>query len=158
MKGGLNAWLLLAVVVAALSVVFGRGLRRDVAPVAPAPGRVDAAESEPARPDLTVADEAIHVEVLNGTPAAGLAREFGLLLGPAGCVVEQVGNAPHGRHQRSFLVNRTLSRERVAALADRLGGLPVLQEHDGRTTADVVLVLGADVEAVKRALAGSDGP
>ena len=69
-----------------------------------------------------------------------------------GCVVERVGNAPHNDHARSLLVNRRLDSKTAAALAGRLGGLPVLREADSRTTEDAVLVLGQDHEHLLRRL------
>ena len=82
----------------------------------------------------------------------GLAREFSLLLVPAGCVTEAVANAPAGDWNCSLLVNRRLEPRRAAALAARLGGVPVVREWDSRTTEDAVLVLGQDWETMHRVL------
>lgn len=158
MKGTLNLWLLVIAVACGLSLWFGRGLVDGAASetaASPSAGN----GSTPVRPrlELAPAEEPVHLEVLNGTPEAGLAREFGLLLGRAGCVAEQLGNAPHADYSRSFLVNRRLPDDRAAILADRLGDLPVLREFDGRSTADAVLVLGRDADRVRAKLLAGGG-
>lgn len=147
MKGSLNLWLLVVAIVCALSFWFGRDL---IAPTDVAEPTVPAAWTEAPQEIPSVAtDEAVHLAVLNGTPEAGLARSFGLLLGRAGCVVERVGNAPHDHFEQTQLVNRSLTVERARALADQLGGLPVLQEFDERSAVDAVLVLGRDADQLR---------
>ena len=151
MKGSLNLWLLVVVIVCALSVWFGRDL---IMPASEAPGVGELQSDEGPGQDLVVA-EPVHLLVLNGTEVSGLAREFGLLLGRAGCVAERVGNAPHARYEFSFLVNRQLSAVRAENLAAELGGLPIVQEFDERTTADAVLVLGRDADNLRKHLSGA---
>ena len=141
MKSRVNIWLLLAVALCAVSLWAGW------------------------RPDRDEADESMvddqpgtaHLLVLNGTDRPGLAREISLLLGPAGCVVEGVGNAPGNDWPRCLLVNRRMAPARAARLAERLGGVTVVREWDDRATEDAVLVLGADWNGVRRALAGEKG-
>lgn len=145
MKGRLNVWLLLIAVVCAASWWFGRDLLQ------PAPAELEPVAQSRVKESPT--SEAVHLEVLNGTARAGLARDFGLLLGQAGCVVERVGNAPHDHFQQTVLVNRQLSAGRARALAAELGGVAVVQEFDRRTAADAVLVLGRDADQVRQALA-----
>ena len=151
MRGSLNLWLVLVAAVCALSFWFGR--ERAAAPGDPA----DSAEhrSVTRSRNVTAPVEPVHLLVLNGTDQPGLAREFGLLLGQAGCVAEQVGNAPHDRFVRSFLVNRQLSTERAEELATALGGVPILREFDGRSAADAVLVIGRDAPRLKKHLQGT---
>ena len=147
MKGSLNLWLVVVAGVCALSFWFGRdfiGPTTVPEQAAPATGTVAPLDTSNVPPV-----EAVHLVVLNGTPEAGLARDFGLLLGRAGCVVERVGNAQHDRFERTQLVNRSLTVERARALGDRLGGLPVLLEFDGRSAVDAVLVLGRDADQLR---------
>lgn len=159
MKGSLNLWLIVVLAVAALSFGFGReawtgrGADRN----APLSEPVPDGPGDPAGAVLSAREEPVHLLVLNGTPQPGLARDFGLLLGQAGCVVERVGNATHDRYETSFLVNRRLTQDRAAGLAARLGDLPVLSEFDTRTTSDAVLVLGRDAERIARRLRSADG-
>lgn len=153
MKGSLNLWLLVIVVICALSFWFGKDLILPAAdggsdPKTPATHRIEAGEEEV---------EPVHLLVLNGTSEGGLAREFGLLLGRAGCVAEKVGNAPHDHFEQSFLVNRQLSTIRVEQLAAELGGVPIIREFDGRTSADAVLVLGRDAERLRMHLEDAGG-
>jgi hypothetical protein len=101
--------------------------------------------------DVTATD-LVHLQVLNGTAQDGLAREFALLLGRAGCVTENVGNAPHTDYACSFLVNRQLPDARAEQLAAALGGVPVLREFDGRLAADAALILGRDADRLRRHL------
>ena len=152
MKGSLNLWLAVVVVVCGLSFWFGKDL---VLPT----GAAD--ESRESRPEKVLvapvpASEPVYLLVLNGTDKAGLAREFGLLLGKAGCVTEKVGNAPHDHFTSSFLVNRRLSAARAEQLAAELGGVPVLREFDGRSATDAVLVLGQDAARLRDHLQGRD--
>jgi hypothetical protein len=86
---------------------------------------------------------AVHLRILNGTAAQGLAGELGRELGATGLVIEGVGNAERPA-VRSVLVNRRLGEAQAGELAERLGGLPVIREWDGRCTEDAVLVLGED--------------
>ncbi|MFO7653160.1 MAG: LytR C-terminal domain-containing protein [Candidatus Krumholzibacteriia bacterium] len=157
---GRNAWLLAAVVLAAVSIWCGRkGLDRGAADAAApvpaalsgvpatwregtAPGAVDPAADaeEDALP--------IHLLVVNGTPEDGLAARTGAALTALGCVVDGVGDAPHPRYRRTLLINRRLPQRRAERLAARLGGVPLLCEWDARTDEDAVLVLGADHERV----------
>jgi hypothetical protein len=131
----------------------GDGAEVAGAPVAGSLG-ADRAGGERADPGAA-AERPVHLLVLNGTAIDGLAHEIGMAVSLAGCVVERVSNAPHDRFARSLLVNRRLTPNRVARLAERLGGLPVLEERDPRTTEDAVLVLGADHERIRQALKAS---
>jgi len=136
-----NIWLLVAVALCAISL--WAGWRPDT----------DKAEE-------TVLDSGagtVHLLVLNGTGRPGLAREISLLLGPAECVVEGVGNAPGEDWPNCLLVNRRLAPARARGLAARLGGINVVREWDDRAPEDAVLVLGADWAAVRGALTGGIG-
>ncbi len=148
MRGSLNLWLLLVAIVCALSFWFGR--QRPPNPTETAEHQTVAASREVRTPA-----EPVHLLVLNGTDQPGLAREFALLLGQAGCVAEQVGNAPHDHFASSFLVNRQLSAEEAEQLGAALGGVPILREFDGRSAADAVLVLGRDAPRLKKHLQGT---
>jgi len=131
-----NLWLAAAAALCAVSLAAGlRGHRPGHA--APDPG------PEPA---------AIHLRVLNGTDLAGLARDLGRRLGAAGFVIGGVGHAPRPAPPASLLVNRRLDEAAAAALAARLGDLPVVREWDGRCSEDAVLVLGPDWRRVTDAL------
>ena len=147
MKGSLNLWLLVILVVCALSFWFGKDL------ILPGPALEEGSTTVTgSQGPVEKIAEPVHLMVLNGTAEGGLARDFGLLLGRAGCVVEKVGNAPHSDYAESFLVNRTLSQARAEEFAAELGGLPILREFDGRSTADAVLVLGRDCERIREKL------
>ncbi|HPF71769.1 MAG TPA: LytR C-terminal domain-containing protein, partial [Candidatus Krumholzibacteria bacterium] len=110
------------------------------------------ATAEPAA-TIPVPDAPVHLRVLNGSGATGLARDLGRSLAAAGLVVGGVGNAD-GAVPASLLVNRRLDQAAAARLAARLGGLPVVREWDGRCSEDAVLVLGEDWTRVREALAG----
>lgn len=141
MRGRVNFWLLLLAALCASSLWVGW---RSIGPGDAQSAKRSAGDGVPG--------EAVHLLVLNGTNRAGLAREFSLLLVPAGCVTEAVANAPAGDWNCSLLVNRRLEPRRAAALAARLGGVPVVREWDSRTTEDAVLVLGQDWETMHRVL------
>jgi hypothetical protein len=114
-------------------------------------------ESAPVRSELGTAPvPLVHLVVLNGTTQQDLAGAMSLRLGGETCVVDRVGNAPHGGFARTLLVNRRLDPARLDRLAARLGGVPVITEHDPRASEDAVLVLGADHAAVLAALGGSE--
>lgn len=155
MRRPLNPWLLALLAVCAVSVWAGS--RGDLPFPGTAPSEEDGGKpvggsppdfAEPAHPQ----DGPAHLAVLNGTGRSGLARQVGLLLPRAGCVAEQVGNAPGGTHPQSLLINRRLPRGRAEALARRLGGLRLLTEWDDRCTEDAVLLLGDDYPSVLAAL------
>ena len=129
-----NLPLLLVAVVCAVSLWMG--LRGGDAP--------EAAPSDSAPPPV------IHLRVLNGTAAQGLAGDLGRELGATGLVIEGVGNAERPA-ARSLLVNRRLDGGAAEELAARLGGVPVIREWDGRCTEDAVLLLGEDWPAVDQA-------
>lgn len=155
MRRPLNLWLLVLVVVCAVSVWAGsRGdlpfFDRDTAAGSnnAASGTARAGFEEP----FDAQGDPVHLAVLNGTGTSGLARQVGLLVPRAGCVAEQVANAPGGPHAQSLLINRRLPRAQAEALASRLGGLRLLTEWDDRCMEDAVLLLGADHERVLSAL------
>jgi len=147
--GRLNTWLLILVGIFALSLWLGRDLVRKGNG-----GSSERASSPVAAADFVLSQEEspTHLVVLNGTSEPGLAREFGLRLGRAGCVVESVGNAMRRDMARSLLINRRLSDRQADELARRLGGIRVIREWDGRVGEDAVLVLGADHELLKSSL------
>jgi hypothetical protein len=150
-----NLILLALVVLCSLSLWLGRGPLREAGDgsagrAAPSP-EVAEPPADPAGA-YRAAEAPLHLVVLNGTGRAGLAREVGLALGRRGCVAERTDNAPHDGFAASLLVNRRLSRGRARELAERLGGLPVLEERDPRTTEDAVLVLGTDWGRMAEAL------
>lgn len=149
MSGRLNVWLLVLVMICGVSFWFGKDLvfpsgssDREVTPPAPVADKYELPDEE----------TAIHLVVLNGTDQTGLARDVSLLLGRAGCVAENVGNASHLGYEESFLVNRRLSDGRAEDLASLLGGVRVLREMDGRGTEDAVLVVGQDWRRLTSAL------
>ncbi len=144
MRRWLNVVLVLCVLAAGASlwVASGRSL--------PQPARRSPAA--PATLPLPTLDRPARLAILNGTRIDGLANTFGLSVPQIGCVAERVGNAPHRNFARTLLVNRKLDDATASAIAQRLGGLPVLKETDVRTTEDAVLVLGGDYEAVLRLL------
>jgi hypothetical protein len=158
MKRSLNLLLLALLIICALSLWWGResipwvSRRSSSASLMPKSTDVTPVTSAALRPAELVADEVIHVVVLNGTARTGLAREASLALSVSGCVTERLGNAPHAHYPLSLLVNRRLSPKVADAFAARLGGIPVVQEKDSRTTEDAVLVLGADYAGIFRAL------
>jgi hypothetical protein len=154
MKRPANLLLLTLLAVCLLSLWLGRSgrdsaERDDVGETLPVPAAatraVAPADSPPSPP--------VHLAVLNGTSEAGLARDIGLAVALCGCVAERVGNAPRADLPHSLLVNRRLPAAVAARLAARLGGLPVIEERDLRTSEDAVLVLGGDYARVNRALA-----
>jgi hypothetical protein len=151
-RGRRNLWLLILGAVFFASWFFGRQTSGDEAPAA----LPQAAEAPPAAAPAwseTEPEEApIHLRILNGTPQPGLARDFSLLLGRAGCVAETVDNAPHDHFAASLLVDRRLGEDRARALARRFGGIPVVHEWDRRASEDAVLILGADHDALRRRL------
>ena len=155
MTGRANLWLLLLVAVCAASFWFGK----DLIP------KRDGSESGSQRPSGTPVsysmpeEEApVHLAVLNGTDQAGLARKISLLLGKAGCVAESVGNAQHRRYEHSILVNRRLTDDQAARLAERLGGIRVVREWDRRSSEDAVLVLGGDYADLEAGLERTGSP
>lgn len=147
----MNKWLLLLVVICAVSLWFGK----DLLPLADGetPSSNPVAETS-ADYGMDPEEAAIHLVVLNSTGRSGLAREVSLLLGRAGCVAERVGNAPEGKFANSLLVNRSLSDRRAAELAVQMGGIRVIREADERGSEDAVLILGTDVDRLTAALAG----
>jgi hypothetical protein len=147
MKRPVNLWLMAIVACCALSFWFGQG-GDDDSPrrqQLPAESTAGSFRGDPNQ-------ESIHLRILNGTEKSGLAGEFGLLVGRLGCVVEGVGNAPLPDLPRTLLVNRRLPWQRAEKMARRLGDLPLVQEWDPRCTEDLVLVLGADHDALRQAL------
>ncbi len=148
----MNIWLLLFVVICAVSLWLGKDLvlrgseSAMEAEVSPVPAASYAMSKE---------DAPIHLAVLNGTNEAGLARKVSLLLGRAGCVAESFGNAPGRDFAQSLLVNRKLSDDRAAALARRLGDIRVIREWDSRGSEDAVLVLGRDFAELEAGLEGN---
>ncbi len=140
----MNVVLVLCVLAAGASmwVASGRPLPRLLCRTGP----------EPAALPLPVLDHPVRLAILNGTRVDGLANTFSLGVPVIGCVAERVGNAPHRNFAHTLLVNRKLDDATANAIAQRLGGLPVLKETDVRTTEDAVLVVGADHAAVLRQL------
>jgi hypothetical protein len=149
-RGRLNTWLLVLLGVCALSLWFGKDLLRQ--DTDGSKGSQSATTGSPGY-GLPLDETPVHLVVLNGTGHPGLAREFSLLLGRVGCVIESVGNASRGDFARSLLVNRRLSDERASELARLMGGIRTIREWDDRRSEDAVLVLGADHEALKATLA-----
>ena len=98
--------------------------------------------------DTALEEKPIHVAILNGTSITGLASDVSLAIAHYGCVVDAIENAPHSNFKESILINRRLDSEAALQLADRLGGVRLIHEFDGRTVEDVVLVLGADYKLV----------
>ena len=150
MPGRLNLWLLILAGVCALSLWFGKDL--VLRSWNGSAGNMPIAE-EPVDFAMAAEEMSVHLMVLNGTSEPGLARQISLLLGRAGCVAENLGNAPRRDYEHSLLVNRRLTDQRAADLARLLGGLRVIREWDSRAGEDAVLVLGADHEHVKNSLA-----
>ena len=103
-----------------------------------------------------VSDSVIQLEIRNGSGVAGLAADLSLILGRAGATAALLANAPHDHFEHSLLINRRLDDAVASALAERLGGLPVLLEFDSAAEVDMVLVLGADHVRVRNALLAGD--
>lgn len=149
MRRPLNFFLILVVAVFGVSLWMAQGR--------PLPGFLSGEESGTALKVLPFQDpdlEPVHLSILNGTDQAGLAGDLALLITRVGCVVEGVGNAAPWPGSSSMLINRRLSPARAGELAERLGGIPVLQEFDGRTTEDAVLILGEDAMKMRTLLNG----
>jgi len=140
LKGFLNGLLLTAVLVAGVSIALDRGWL---------PGMAGAPEVADTAPDSWPAD--LQLVVLNGTGAQGLARNMGMLLARSGLAPVRYGNASAQDYARSILVNRRMPDERAIAVARRLG-VPLLEEYDGRSTEDAVLVLGGDHASLRERL------
>lgn len=143
----LNLLLILFVLLGAISIWVARGR--------PLPGWAGQSEKSAPVQTKTAGDpvlESVHVRVLNATEVSGLAAEFALLLPPLNCVVQGVGNAANWPGGKSVLINRRLPRSQAEQLAERLGGLLLIREWDGRTTEDAVLVLGEDYAQLKEFL------
>ena len=147
MRRQANLWLLLMVIVCSVSFWVGRGARIPFLESFSGTETSDEIEFR-GKPD----SPPIHLLILNGTDRSGLAREVSRLVSRAGCVAENVGNAPPGRHPVSLLINRRLDLDRARDLAERLGGLTLLMEWDERGTEDAVLLLGEDHSGVLAAL------
>jgi LytR cell envelope-related transcriptional attenuator len=147
MKRQGNLWLLLIVVVCAVSFFVGRGTQLpflDTEPNTESSAEIELVDDTDPSP--------VHLLILNGTDRSGLAREVSRLVTRVGCVAENVGNAPTGDHPASLLVNRRLDSQRARDLAARLGGVCLLTEWDDRGTEDAVLLLGEDYSNVLTAL------
>ena len=143
----LNFWLFLLALICGVSFWIASGT--------PLPGGLEFDQSSKgAKENWTseALEQSVHLKVLNGTQTSGLARQFSLLVGGRGCVVEGVGNAK-GHWAESILINRRLSSEDASILARKLGEVPVIRQWDERLTEDAVLILGADFERVRDALA-----
>ncbi len=140
MRGWLNVVLVLCVLAAGASLWVAEGrplppwLRRPAPELAVLP--------------LPTLAQPARLAILNGTRVDGLANTFSLATPVIGCVAERVGNAPHRNFVRTLLVNRKLDDATAGAIAQRLGGVPVLKETDVRTTEDAVLVVGGDYQVV----------
>ena len=147
MRGRLNLWLLLIAIFCAVSLWAGLGARIPLREKIP----WIETRNEP-EPDVEQSAPAVHLLVLNGTNHRGLARQVGLLVPRAGCLAQNIGNAPAGEHPVSLLINRRLDQDRAQRLARRLGGVPLLMEWDGRGTEDAVLLLGDDYSDLLAAL------
>jgi len=146
-RRGLNILLLVAVAVAGISLWLGRGHSL------PGFGDRPVAPSGKVVPGGGIAAGSIQLVVLNGTRVTGLARDFGLLLGRAHLAPVGYGNAEPQEFRHCFLVNRRLEPARAEAVAELLGGIPVLREFDSRGTEDMALVLGADHDRLRSLLA-----
>lgn len=146
MRRVLNILLVVAVAVAGVSLWLGRGHSL------PGLGDRPVAPRSKALPGGGIAAGSIQLVVLNGTRVTGLARDFGLFLGRAHLAPVGYGNAEPQDYRHSFLVNRRLDPARAEAVAELLGGIPVLREFDSRGTEDVALVLGADHERLRSLL------
>lgn len=140
MRRPLNFWLFVVVAICGASIWFGKGA--TLPSFSPGPGGEAPPISSGFSNDAILSS--IHLLILNGTEEKGLARDFSLIVSRIGCVAQGTGNAPQKPWEKSILVNRRLSNERARCLADKLGGIPVIREFDGRVTEDAVLVLGAD--------------
>ena len=147
MLRSLNFWLFLVALICGVSFWVASG--------SPLPGGL---ELEPSTAKTngnwveSQRQQVVHLRILNGTQASGLARQFSLLVAGRGCVVEGVGNAP-GSWPQSLLVNRRLAPEDALNLARKFGSVEVIHQWDERLTEDAVLILGEDYEKLRSALA-----
>ena len=148
MKRTLNLFLLVLVLACGVSIWWAKGQ--------PLPGWWNAGEARRVVPSRTEDDPqlpAAQLRVLNATEIPGLAAEVALRIPSLGCVVQGVGNAPVWPGSPSLLINRRLPRGQALELAERLGGVPVIREWDGRGAEDAVLVLGEDHDRILKATA-----
>lgn len=146
MKRTLNLFLLVLVLACGVSIWWAKGQ--------PVPGWMNSGEVRSNA--LLPKDEdpqlpAAQLKVLNATEISGLAAEVALRIPSLGCVVQGVGNAATWPGSPSILINRRLPRGQALALAQRLGGIPVIREWDGRGAEDAVLVLGDDHDRILKA-------
>ena len=94
----------------------------------------------------------IRLDILNGTAVDGLAGKIATAVGRVGAIAGDLGNADRDNQAQSLLINRRLSPEVANELARSLGGMNVIFEFDSRSTADAVLILGADHHEIQGAL------
>jgi hypothetical protein len=94
----------------------------------------------------------IRLDILNGTAVDGLAGKIATAVGRVGAIAGDLGNADRDNQVQSLLINRRLSPEVANELARSLGGMNVIFEFDVRSTADAVLILGADHQEIQGAL------
>jgi hypothetical protein len=103
--------------------------------------------SQPAQAPLRPGD--ISVAVLNATPVAGLASQFGDRAQADGFKKDNVGNAPGGQQRAESVVLYAPGHERDARLVRRKFGINNIEAVDAQSRAlapqaDVILVIGAD--------------
>jgi hypothetical protein len=145
-KRTLNLFLLVLVLACGVSIWWAKGQ--------PLPSWWDSGEVRRDAPSLEESDPqlpAAQLRVLNATEIPGLAAEVALRIPGLGCVVQGVGNAAAWPGSPSLLINRRLPRGQALELAERLGGIPVIREWDGRGAEDAVLVLGDDHDRILKA-------
>jgi hypothetical protein len=103
--------------------------------------------SKPAQAPLRPGD--ISVAVLNATPVAGLASQFGDRAQADGFKKDNVGNAPGGQQRAESVVLYAPGHERDARFVRRKFGINNIEAVDAQSRAlapqaDVILVIGAD--------------
>lgn len=102
-------------------------------------------ESTPPRPEHRGAKE-IHVEVLNGCGATGVARRVGRYLRTIGFDVMTVGNAESFNYPETLVIDRVGNTEYAARVAEVLGTPNRIQQivPDPFRIEQVTVIVGGD--------------
>jgi len=95
------------------------------------------------RPD-SVCELPVVVEVLNGCGRPGVAERASSHLRNRGFDIMYVGNADDFDFAETLVVDRTGDRDKAHAVADALGGAPVVYQVSSAFFVDVTVILGGD--------------
>ena len=106
---------------------------------------VAAVEIPEEQPEVTVEDETIQVEVLNGCKVAKLASQVGTYLASKGFDVVRVDNAPSFNYTETVVVARDTVIANALSVAQALGaGNNVIQQKNKELFLNVTVILGKD--------------